>query len=101
MRTKNTHSKRVISALVVLSMLVSLMSGLSFSTVSQMLLNRSKSFSKRLKSSTLSKKKKNLVGVNSDLVRGPIKKWAWLFILPTQQQYPSSSPEVPSRLTAT
>ena len=34
MRTRNTHSKRVISALVVLSMLVSLMSGLSFSTVS-------------------------------------------------------------------
>ena len=31
----------------------------------------------------MSKKKKNLVGVNSDLVRGPIKKWAWLFILPT------------------
>ena len=29
------------------------------------------------------RKKKNLEGVNSSLVRGPIKKWAWLFILPT------------------
>ena len=29
------------------------------------------------------RKKKRLEGVNSDLVRGPIKKWAWLFILPT------------------
>ena len=28
-------------------------------------------------------KKKTPQGVNSDLVRGPIKKWAWLFILPT------------------
>jgi len=28
-------------------------------------------------------KKKHLEGVNSNLVRGPIKKWAWLFILPT------------------
>ncbi len=27
--------------------------------------------------------KKKPEGVNSDLVRGPIKKWAWLFILPT------------------
>ena len=29
------------------------------------------------------RKKKHLEGVNSNLVRGPIKKWAWLFILPT------------------
>ena len=28
-------------------------------------------------------KKKHLEGVNSNLVRGPIKKWAWLFIMPT------------------
>ena len=28
-------------------------------------------------------KKKHLEGVNSSLVRGPIKKWAWLFIMPT------------------
>ncbi len=28
-------------------------------------------------------KKKSPEGVNSNLVRGPIKKWAWLFILPT------------------
>ena len=28
-------------------------------------------------------KKKIIKGVNSDLVRGPIKKWAWLFLLPT------------------
>ena len=28
-------------------------------------------------------KKKHLEGVNSNLVRDPIKKWAWLFILPT------------------
>ena len=27
-------------------------------------------------------KKKNLEGVNSDLIRGPIRKWAWLFLLP-------------------
>ena len=31
----------------------------------------------------MSKKKRHLEGVNSNLVRGPIKKWAWLFILPT------------------
>jgi raffinose/stachyose/melibiose transport system permease protein len=28
-------------------------------------------------------KKRNPEGVNSSLVRGPIKKWAWLFLLPT------------------
>ena len=28
-------------------------------------------------------KKRRLADVNSNLVRGPIKKWAWLFILPT------------------
>ena len=28
-------------------------------------------------------KKKKLEGVNSDLIRGPIRKWAWLFLLPT------------------